>query len=95
MRIDAYAQVQQVYSTKHTQKAAAKAKGSVKDELRISSKGRDIQIAKQAVSQSPDIREDKVNAIKKAIDSGKYHVSPDSFAQKVIDSYNKTLSGSF
>ena len=48
--------------------------------------GKDYQIAKNAVAAAPDVREDKVNAIKQALASGTYNVSMEEVADKLINS---------
>ena len=61
MRIDAYNQVAQLYGiqknlkTQKVQNAAGP-----RDQVSISQAGRDYQVAKSAVSEASDIREDKV-----------------------------------
>ena len=65
MRIDAYNQIAQVYKTTSAaklQKTENARHG--RDEVQISSFGRDYQIAKQAVTEAADIREDKVAELK-------------------------------
>ena len=89
MRIDAYNQVAQLYGTQtkmKTQKVASAY--SVSDQVSISQAGRDYQIAKNAVSQASDIREDKVAQLKQMVDSGEYNVAPDDFASKLLEKYN-------
>ncbi len=95
MRIDAYAQVQQVYSSKKTQKLTKEAKTGVRDQLQISSKGKDIQTAKQALQQAADIREEIAGPLKSALKEGKYEVSAESFAQKVVEKYQQIQWGNF
>ncbi|MBR5578325.1 MAG: flagellar biosynthesis anti-sigma factor FlgM [Lachnospiraceae bacterium] len=90
MRIDAYAQVQQLYSTKKAQKITREAKTGHRDQLQISSKGKDIQVAKQALQQASDIREDVAGALKEAIKNGSYEVSAEGFAAKVIEKYQQS-----
>ena len=58
MRIEAYNQVQNVYQTqkaRQTQKANAVSRPS--DQISISSFGKDLQVAKAALANTPDIRE--------------------------------------
>lgn len=89
MRIDAYNQITQIYGTQkrmNTQKAAEA--GSFSDQLSISRAGRDYQIAKNAVSEASDIREDKVAQLKTMVDSGTYHVEPGDFASKLLEKYS-------
>ena len=89
MRIDAYNQIAQVYKTT----SAAKLRKTEnarhgRDEVQISSFGRDYQIAKQAVAEASDIREDKVSQLKSMIDAGTYSVEPGDFASKLLEKYN-------
>lgn len=91
MRIEAYNQVAGLYKTTKTTKTSASYSVSGRDELQISQAGRDFQVAKQAVAQSPDIREDKVAQLKSKIESGEYQVSADDFASKLMERYNQYL----
>lgn len=91
MRIDAYNQIQQIYgvsSVKKTEEKKATSKTSFKDQLMLSAAGRDSQIAKQAVTNAPDIREELVNPIKERINNGTYDVSAEEFADKLLEKYN-------
>ncbi len=91
MRIEAYTQIQQLYSAKNTNKLKKETSKSFSDQLQISSVGKDIQTAKQAVLSSPDVREDITASIKEQIDSGTYNVSNESFAEKLFEKYNSAL----
>lgn len=95
MRIDAYAQVQQVYGNKKTHKVQKEAKTTFRDQIEISSKGKDIQIAKTEVANAADVREDVVASIKSKLDAGTYEVSGEQFAQKLFERYNSAHIGSF
>ena len=89
MRIDAYNQIAQLYGVNKTTAAQKNSKSaSTRDEFTISSAGKDLQIAKTAVAQASDIREDKVALLRNKIDSGEYSVSPDDFAAKLLEKYN-------
>ena len=92
MRIEAYTQVQQVYNTKGTSKNEKTSSASFADQLQISSMGKDIQTAKQAVASAPDVREEITASIKSAIAVGTYQVSMDSFADKLLTA-NENISG--
>lgn len=87
MRIDAYMQVNQLYKASKTKKQgeAQKTSGKTSDTLELSSFAKELQIAKQAVSEAPDVRMDKVDALKSAINSGTYDLSMDRLAQKLTD----------
>ncbi len=92
MRIDAYSQVQQIYSNSQVNKTAKVQKtNQVTDRVQISSIGKDIQVAKQAVSEAPDIREDIVAPIKSKIQDGTYEVSGESFADKLMARLEESL----
>lgn len=84
MRIEAYTQIQQVYNTKKTARTEAAKKPSFADAVQISSVGRDIQVAKQAVSNTPDVREELVSSLKARIDAGTYSVSAEQLADKLL-----------
>lgn len=61
---------------------------SDRDQLSISQTGYDYQIAKQAVAEASDIREDKVSQLKGQIASNKYSVDAGDFASKLLEQYN-------
>lgn len=85
MRVDAFAQIQSMYNlgTKNKQVKTEPTK-SFSDQLQISSIGKDLRTAKQAVAASADIREDLVGNIKSKIDAGTYSVDSDSLAEKLF-----------
>ena len=95
MRIDAYAQVQQLYGNKKTHKVQKEAKTGFRDQLEISSKGKDIQTAKAAVANAADIREEVVAPLKNKVKAGTYEVKAEDFAQKLFERYNNANVGSF
>lgn len=89
MRIESYTQVQQLYRSKKAVKAEKTAKGSFSDRLQISDMGKDIQTAKQAVANAPDIREEITAPLKNAVQEGTYQVSEESLAAKLFQKYNE------
>ncbi len=89
MRIEAYTQVQQLYNATKPAKLQGKAHVSATDRIQISSIGKDIQIAKNAVAAAPDIREDVVAPIRAAVTNGTYQVSAESFAEKLMQKYEE------
>lgn len=95
MRIDAYAQVQQLYGSKNVHKVQKETRAGFKDQLQISSKGKDIQTAKNAVMNAADVREEVVAPLKNKVDAGTYEVSGEQFAQKLFEKYNQAHLGSF
>lgn len=92
MRVEAYNQIAQVY--KANKAGNIKGAGSVsagRDEVQISSFGRDYQIAKQAVAEASDIREDRVAELKGKVNSDSYTVDTGDFASKLLEKYNASL----
>ena len=91
MRIEAYNQVAQLYQSSNTKNTtqAAKTNGMGRDEVQISSTGKDYHVAKSAVSEAADIREDLVEDIKARIKAGTYDVSPDDFAEKLLSKFGQ------
>lgn len=87
MRIDAYNKIAKIYETHSTTKIASNRKTMGKDKFEISSTGKDIQIAKEALKQVPDIREDKVKDIMKRMESGTYNVSAKEVADKLVERF--------
>lgn len=92
MRIESYIQMQQLYPTKSAAKSTEKPVTNFSDKLQISSLGKDINVAKQALASTPDIREDLVSSIKERIQNGTYEVSGEAFADKVLGNFYQTLA---
>lgn len=89
MRIEAYNQVQQLYQSQRVNKSQKIAKAVPADQLQISSRGRDYQIAKAAVQNSPDVREELTAPIKERVQNGTYAVETASFAEKLLQKYEE------
>ena len=88
MRIDAYNQIAQVCGVQKVSKTQkAQSTSRLRDQVSISQAGRDYQVAKNAVSEASDIREDKVAQLKSQIDAGTYSVEVGSFASKLLEKY--------
>ena len=90
MRIDAYNQVNQLYGVKKTGKSGKTgytSSISSTDQVSFSSIGKDMQIAKTTLASVPDVREDRVAALKTQVQNGTYNVSNESFADKLLSAY--------
>jgi len=87
MRIEAYNQIGQIYTAKKTYGTQKTNTVSRTDQVHISSIGKDIQTVKQAVANTPDVRENVTAPIKAKIQNGTYEVSPDDFASKLMEAY--------
>lgn len=89
MRIEAYTQVQQLYQSQKVNRSQKAGSTARTDKVQISSFGKDIQTAKAAVAESPDIREELTAPIKARIENGTYAVDNDSFADKLLKKYEE------
>lgn len=87
MRIDALNQVSHLYQANKTKKVSKSSEKEKKDQFEISQSAKDYQTAKKALSQTPDIREDKVAEIKNAMNTGTYNVSAQEIADKMVSKY--------
>jgi negative regulator of flagellin synthesis FlgM len=87
MRISAYNAITQVYQTRKPSTTRANKTSDFRDEVDISEAGRDYQIAKKAVSESADTREDLVASMKKKY-AGDVKVDTGDFADILLQKYN-------
>ena len=88
MRIDAFNRVQQLYGKASTSNLKKEKAHNFSDQLEIPNMGKDIQVAKQAVKNSPDVREDVMASIKERLNAGTYQVDTDEFADKLFEGYS-------
>ena len=89
MRIDAYNPISQVYGVKGKVKTQQVSHSSQTDKLEISSFGREMQIAKQAVKNAPDVRMDRVEQLKSQIKNGTYDVDASTFADMLLQKFSE------
>jgi negative regulator of flagellin synthesis FlgM len=54
------------------------------EKVDLSTQAKDIQQAKSALSAVPDVREEKVQEIKSQVEQGKYNVSAEKIAGKMV-----------
>jgi len=66
-------------------KATKSGKTTSVDKVEISKEGKRVSELMSAIEQLPITREEKIKAIKEAIESGNYQVDPLKIAQKLID----------
>lgn len=86
MRVDAVNHVSQLYKPANAKKVSKTDEVNKKDAYEISQSAKDYQVAKKAVAEAPDIREDKVAGLKEALASGTYNVSSQEIAEKILSS---------
>ncbi len=84
MRIEQMSEIMQIYQANGKMKKVESAKAMPRDSVHISDFGRDLQVAKEAIAATPDIREEKVNAIKTAMANGTYNVPMSALADKLL-----------
>lgn len=84
MKINGVNKINQAYQSKTNFSATSKVKKSEKDDLMLSSIAKDVQIAKVALKTVPDVRMDKIEPIKKRIESGTYNIDAKAVANKMI-----------
>jgi negative regulator of flagellin synthesis FlgM len=56
------------------------------DRVSLSDASKDMQAAEDAVAATSDVRQEKVSAIKQAVESGTYDADPGKIADKMIGS---------
>ncbi|NMA84511.1 MAG: flagellar biosynthesis anti-sigma factor FlgM [Epulopiscium sp.] len=85
MKINNIHQISKIYEATSTRKISSKTnKNGEKDKLEISTTARHYQTGINAVKNSPDIRQDKVDKIKRQMESGTYNVSAEEVAKKMM-----------
>ena len=87
---DANAQVIQQYQKSDnpavsSDKQAMSAAIKPEEKVDLSTKAKDIQQAKNAVNQLPDVREEKVQEVKTQVDKGTYKVDAGKIADKMVN----------
>lgn len=87
MRIDAYNQVGQVYQATKPKRTARVSETENTEKYQVSESGKDYQTAKNALSELPDVREDKVREFKEALASGAYNVSSQEIAESMVSKF--------
>lgn len=65
-------------------KASSSFRGSEVDKVDLSDQAKGLQVALQALKNVPEIRTDKVEALKEAIQKGKYQVSSSQIAEAIL-----------
>ena len=56
------------------------------DTVSLSQDAKDIQLAKDAVEEAPEVREEVVQDLKKEVDNGTYAVNSNDIAEKMVGS---------
>lgn len=56
-----------------------------KDKISLSGKAKEINELKRMISDLPDMRSDRIDALKKAIESGTYTIDAQKIAKKILE----------
>ena len=56
------------------------------DKVNLSSQAKETEKARKVIDAQSDIREEKVSALKKSVEEGKYSVDGDTIASNIIES---------
>lgn len=84
MRIDKISNIYESYKKQAASKNQAAAKVNKKDEVALSGTAKDFQTVYKLLNNTPDVREDKVNAVREQIQSGTYNVRAEEVADKIL-----------
>lgn len=57
------------------------------DEVTLSPEGRELQALQRRLAETPDVRREKVEALRAAIEKGEYHVSAEKIAERMIEQH--------
>lgn len=75
------------YNNQQVNKNGVKSsKLSKKDELSLSSEAKDFQIAMNALKRTPDVRKEKVQEIKRQVETGTYQVDSGKIVERILES---------
>lgn len=90
MRINNFNMISQLYGNTTTKKSTTTANASYasfKDEISLSTMGKDMQVAKNALATTPDVREARIAELKAQYANGTYEVDSEDFATKLMESF--------
>lgn len=87
MRVDAINHISQLYKPANAKKTGKTGEVKNRDSFEISQSAKDYQVARKAVAEAADIREDEVTRLKEALASGSYNVSSQEIADKIVSNY--------
>lgn len=80
---DVNLKIRNINGTEAKGKVSAKEKNLI-DRVDISGEGRDVAALMNAISKMPDVRTEKVKALKEAIESGNYNINVAKIADKIL-----------
>ena len=85
MRIVRTDKIQSVYGNQPVKRPEAKTGASYgQDSVVFSTFAKEMQFAGKAVKEAPEVRVDKVEQLKAQIEAGKYNISANQIAEKIL-----------
>ena len=88
MNINKVDKILQVYNTQSIKKVESSKKNGKKDELKLSNKAMEYQLAVNSLKNVPEIRKDKVEKLKSEISAGTYKVDGEKIVEKMFGNIN-------
>lgn len=70
--------------SRETQSGDVKKDAAKGDTVKLSTVSKDIQTAIKAATEAPEVRSAEIDALKAAINEGRYEVNPDKIAEKMV-----------
>jgi negative regulator of flagellin synthesis FlgM len=90
MRIDSFQPSQNIAETEQVkrrqQDKTASSQAPAQDSANLSDHARNLQ---EKLAATPEIRQERIDAIKKAVDAGTYHVSNSQLADAMMSEFSK------
>lgn len=80
--------IHQIYNTQGIKKVEYTKGNGRKDELQLSEKAFDYQVAVESLKSVPDIRTEKVEKIKESIRTGTYKIDGEKIVEKMFEEAN-------
>ncbi|MCK8824170.1 flagellar biosynthesis anti-sigma factor FlgM [Fuchsiella alkaliacetigena] len=78
-------EVLQAYGQQQRQNETGTEKKDKSDKLSLSTEMKEIQLAKENLANKEPVRQEKVDSLKQAIQSGNYNVSGEEVAEKMLE----------
>ena len=75
---------QQLFDSQKSQEIKPESRDAI---VNLSQASKDLQLASEAISSVPDVREDKVAEIRDQIESGTYSMDNEAVADKMVGSF--------
>lgn len=88
MKIDRISSIYQTYKSQSLVNTKKSEETSEMDEVSLSDTAKDFRSIYKMLGNVPDIRQEKVDTIKKQMDEGSYKVDSAEVAQKILSQYD-------